>query len=365
MAALVLAAVCGRAAVLSIPSQSAASGQLLASSIALAAEGSSISGVQFDLDWDEGLELQIATGSELRNAGKLIYTAPLGGHGMRVLIIGVNQNRIADGELLRLFLVVKAAAGSLQVRFANPVAVTGEGSGVSIRGAAAAIRIDPTSSGTPLVPESVLNAASLRPGPIAPGEIVTLLGAFGIDTNSSPAVAATINRLPATVLYALGNQVNIVVPDGLDTGNAAELELHIADRQLAKITLQTAVASPALFTQSGTGVGPGAILNQDNSPNSPVNPAAAGSIVMVYGTSFGPVIPSSDGSFSPVSVPVVARVSGILAEVLYAGPAPGLSEGVIQINIRIPNSVRPGSTVAISLSAGNIAMPDGVTLSVR
>jgi uncharacterized protein (TIGR03437 family) len=365
IAVLALAAGFGSAAVLSIPSQSAGTGQLLASSIALAAEGSFISGMQFDLQWDDGLELQIATGSELRNAGKLIYTTPLAGHGIRVLIVGVNQNRIADGELLRLFLVVKAPAGSVQVRVANLVAVTGGGDGVSIRAAAATIRIDPTISGTPILPESVLNAASLRPGSIAPGEIVTLLGAFGIDANSSPAVGATVNRLPAAVLYAFGNQVNIVVPYGLETGNPAELELHAADRQLAKITLPNALASPALFTQSGTGVGSGAILNQDNSPNSPANPAAAGSIVMVYGTSFGPVIPASGGRLPSLSLLVAARVSDMPSEVVYAGPAPGLAEGVIQINLRIPGSVPSGGAVPISLSAGNITMPDGVTLSVR
>ena len=350
---------------LSIPSQPAGSGQLLASSVALAAEGSPISGVQFDLDWDEGLDLQIATGSAMRNAGKLIYTAPLTGRGIRVVIVGVNQNSIADGELLRLFVVVKATAGSVQIRFTNLAAVTGGGNEVAIRAAAATIRIDPTISGGPILSDSVLNGASLRPGPIAPGEILTLLGAFGIDVNSSAAVGATVNRLPATVLYALGNQVNVVVPVGMDAINPAELELHAADRQLAKITLPTAIASPAVFTQGGTGVGAGAILNQDNTPNSPANPAAAGSIVMVYGTSFGPVIPSSAGSLPGLGLPVTARVSGILAEVLYAGPAPGLAEGVIQMNIRIPASVPSGSTVALSLSGGNLAIPDGVTLSVR
>lgn len=360
-----LAAVCGRAAVLSIPSQPAAPGQLLASSVALAAESAPISGVQFDLDWDEGLDLQIATGSAMRNAGKLIYTAPLAGRGMRVLIVGVNQNSIADGELLRLFLVVKASAGSVQIRFTNLAAVTGGGNPVSIRAGAATIRIDPTISGGPILPDSVLNAASLRSGPIAPGEILTLVGAFGIAANSSAAVGATVNRLPATVLYALGNQVNVVVPEGMDAVNPADLEVHAAERPLARITLPTAVASPAVFTQSGTGVGGGAILNQDSTPNSPANPAVAGSIVMVYGTSFGPVVPASGGNLPGLVLPVVARVSGILAEVLYAGPAPGLAEGVIQINIRIPGSAPSGSSVPLSLSAGTAAIPDGVTLSVR
>src|SRR4029079_3613655 len=74
LAAFGLAVSLGGAAVLSIPGPSANAGQLVASSVTFAAEGSQVSSVQFDLEWDEGLEVQFATGAELLRSGKLIYS---------------------------------------------------------------------------------------------------------------------------------------------------------------------------------------------------------------------------------------------------------------------------------------------------
>jgi uncharacterized protein (TIGR03437 family) len=365
LGAMVLVTGFGRAALLSLPSQFANTGQLLASAVTLSTDGSQISGVQFDLAWDQGLDVQIATGSEMRNAVKLIYSAPLATRSMRVLIVGMNQNRIADGELVRLFIVVNLTAGSAQIKLNNPVGVTAAGDLVSIPASSATIQMDATVSGASLLSDGVLNAASLRPGPIAPGEIVTLLGAFGIDANSPGGVVASVNGAPAAVLYALGNQMNIVVPSGLDSGNPADLQLAGPYRQLARITLPTAVASPALFTQSGAGVGPGAILNQDYTPNSPANPAASGSIVMMYGTAFGPLNPRQTGVLSTTALPVSASIAGVPAQVTYAGSAPGLPEGVVQINILVPSAAGTGDALAVSLAAGSISIPDGVTLAVR
>jgi hypothetical protein len=42
---------------------------------------------------------------------------------------------------------------------------------------------------------------------------------------------------------------------------------------------QTNAAAPAIFTDNGTGVGQAAVLNQDNSLNSPANPALRGTVV--------------------------------------------------------------------------------------
>jgi len=369
LAAFGLAVSLGGAAVLSIPGRSANAGQLVASSVTFSAEGSQVSSVQFDLEWDEGLEVQFATGAELLRSGKLIYSAPLAPRRMRILIVGMNQNNITDGELVRLFIVVNSVPVSAQVKLNNLMGVTAGGDPVSIQASVATIRMDPSSSGSPLLGESILNAASFRPGAIAPGEIVTLLGAFGLNADSARSVVASVNGTPATVLYALGNQINAVVPFGMDAAHPADLELRGQNRQLARITLPTTVASPALFTQSGSGLGPGAILNQDSSLNSPSNPAAVGSTVMLYGTAFGPLIPPADdgrqGVVSATTLLVTAKIAGVSANVTYAGAAPRLPGGVVQINIQIPEAVRSGDALGVSLSAGSFTIPDGVSISVR
>jgi uncharacterized protein (TIGR03437 family) len=64
-------------------------------------------------------------------------------------------------------------------------------------------------------------------------------------------------------------------------------------------------------------------------------------------------------------LPVSATIGGVRAEVLYAGAAPGLIAGVVQINVLIPAGVPPNSAAPVSLSAGPYTTPAGVTVSIR
>ena len=366
---LLLLAWRGSAAEVSIPGQVATAGQLIATTATLAAEGAQISGVQFDLDWDAGLNVQIVVGSGVVNSGKLLYSAQLAPRTTRVLIVGLNQGTLPDGELLRLFLVAGSVVGSSQLRLTNLVGTTPDGSPVAVRASAATVRVEPGPAGVALLAESVLNAASLRSGPLAPGEIVTFLGAFGIDADSSPAVAATANGVAALVLYASGNQINAVVPWSLNPAIPAELTVLNQNRQIAQVTVPAAAAAPALFTQNGTGIGPGAILNENYSLNSSSNPAPAGSVVMMYGTGFGPLIPAATdgepGVLSATVLQVTAQIDGIPADVLYAGAAPGLPAGVVQINVRIPPGITSNQAAPIALKAGSFDIPSGVTISIQ
>ena len=358
-----------KAAEITIPSQVATAGQLIATTATLSTEGAQISGLQCDLEWDAGISVQIAVGSGLAGSGKLLYSVPLSPRGTRVLIVGLDQGTLPDGELLRLFIVTASTVDSSQIRLTNLMGATPDGSLVAIRASGATIRVDSGPSVVTLLPASVLNAASLRSLPIAPGEIITLLGAFGITPESSPGVVATVNGLSAFVLYASGNQVNAVVPVGLDLLTPAELAVRDQNREFGKVTVPTAAASPALFTQNGTGIGPGAILNEDYSVNSTSNPAPAGSVVMLYGTGFGSLaLPAADGQpgiLSATDPPVSAKIAGIPADVVYAGAAPGLSSGVVQINVRIPPELTSKPLAPIELSVGSFEIPAGVSIAIR
>jgi len=61
---------------------------------------------------------------------------------------------------------------------------------------------------------------------------------------------------------------------------------------------------------------------------------------------------------------VTASVAGIPAEVTYAGAAPGLVAGVVQVNLRVPDAVSPSLAVPVTLTIGQVATP-GVTLAIR
>ena len=71
--------------------------------------------------------------------------------------------------------------------------------------------------------------------------------------------------------------------------------------------------------------------------------------------------PAGDQSPRPV-LPV--SVSGIAAELLYAGGAPGQVAGVLQLNVRIPADLVPGDA-STELSVDRYTRQPGVTIAVR
>src|SRR5207253_3254183 len=97
-----------------------------------------------------------------------------------------------------------------------------------------------------------------------------------------------------------------------------------------------------VFTLNSTGSGQAAAVNQDNSTNGPASPARLGSVVSLYVTGEGQTNPSGiDGkpASTPLPAPVLfvsATLAGQPATVTYAGGAPGLVAGAMQVNVQIP-----------------------------
>jgi uncharacterized protein (TIGR03437 family) len=58
-------------------------------------------------------------------------------------------------------------------------------------------------------------------------------------------------------------------------------------------------------------------------------------------------------------------IGGADADVVYAGAAPTLVAGVMQINARVPDSVTPGSATPVVVTVGGFASRSGVTLAVQ
>ena len=192
---------------------------------------------------------------------------------------------------------------------------------------------------------------------IAPGEIVSLFGnRIGPPTPATAAFDAAgnigsqlsgiqvlVGGLPAPLLYAAPNQINLVIPFALAAGNTATFELRRNGTVVASFPANVVPQHLGLFTLDSTGTGRPAALNQDGSVNSPANPAAPGSAVVLFGTGLGAMMPLPvDGSRpsqamnQPVA-PYQATVNGQTAAIEYIGNAPTLVEGVVQINIRIPD----------------------------
>jgi uncharacterized protein (TIGR03437 family) len=61
----------------------------------------------------------------------------------------------------------------------------------------------------------------------------------------------------------------------------------------------------------------------------------------------------------------MVRIGRAAAEILYAGAAPGLVSGVLQINVRVPWNIEPGDFVPVVLTVGRVTSLPAVTMAVR
>ncbi len=200
-------------------------------------------------------------------------------------------------------------------------------------------------------------SARLAPGTVfsvfgrglGPEEIA--LAEIGPDGRLTTQLAGTrvlFDGVPAPLIFASDGQVSGVSPFGVAAGAATVVTVGFngVNSDLERILpLDTA---PALFTLDSSGRGPVAALNEDGTVNSAENPAAPGSIVVLYGTGGGRPEPAPlDGAVAagaaPLADPVGVTVGFEPAQVLYAGSAPGLVEGVVQINVRISDSLSDGA----------------------
>jgi len=92
--------------------------------------------------------------------------------------------------------------------------------------------------------------------------------------------------------------------------------------------------------------------------NSTSNPAPRGSIVVVYATGEGQTDPNGVNGFVTDGVlrkTIATRFHDRRrqnADVLYAGSAPGLISGVLQVNLRVPVNVSGSSAVPVVLTVG-------------
>ena len=355
-------------AMLVAPSQSGNPGQTATAPFSFSSEGAAISGVQFDLEWDQALDVKVVLGGQARQSSKILYTAAFAPRVLRCLVIGMNREILQDGELLKVFLIIgpNATPGLAQVRVNNASATGPSGDAMPLGSLPINVQVQQSAGVTvPIVSsEGLLNAASLLPGPIAPGEIITLIGSFPVDE-----VALLFNGIQAPILYNGLNQVNAIVPFALDPAAPSKIQARIGGRPLDEVSLTAGSVAPAIFTQNG-GSGAGAILNEDYTLNSAANPASRGSVIMVYGTGFGAMDPlPADGQISndlaTTRLPVTASISGVPAKVLYAGTAPGQIAGLVQINVKVPEETAPSLTAPVFLEVGGVSTPPGVTVSIQ
>jgi uncharacterized protein (TIGR03437 family) len=232
---------------------------------------------------------------------------------------------------------------------------------------------------------AIVNAANYANGPVAPGEIVSILGSgigppdgaglqleSGLVANKLAGARVLFDGVAAPLLYAGGDQINAVVPYGVAGRASTQVQAEYLGARSKALTVPIAAASFGIFTMDASGAGQGAILNQDASVNSAANPATPGSIVVIYATGEGQVSPrpvdgsiTGSGALAKPLGKVTVWIAGAQAEVLYAGAAPGQVAGVLQVNARIPGGIASGPGVPVMLAVGEFKSQAGVTLAVQ
>jgi uncharacterized protein (TIGR03437 family) len=242
--------------------------------------------------------------------------------------------------------------------------------------------------------QAVVNAASYIGGAVSPGEMVTIFGtvigpptpAYATVDPSTGKLATTIGGVqvlfsgtPAPMIYASSTQVSAVVPYEITSVANPSVRIAYEGQTSDAYPLSLAASAPGLFSQNTSGGGQGAILNQDNTLNWGGNLAAPGSIVQMFLTGEGQTNPPgvtgaiTTATLPPPQVtpapaqPIQVWVGGQPAVYTYAGEAPGMVAGVMQLNVRIPANVSsplPG-LVYVLVSIGGKMSQGGITVSVQ
>lgn len=265
-----------------------------------------------------------------------------------------------------------------------------------------------------------MNGASFIPGlRLAPGMFASICAAgsncaagrpavFGANTvnfsdlpNPLPMpttldnVQVTFNDQPVPLYYVSPTQINFYVPMGAPTSGTVDMEVvqTTTGRVYAAGPVGMNTYSPAVVSSQfpPDKLRQAAVINQDNTINSPTNPAPRGSIITIYAVGQGSV-PNAppDGtpapSNPPLETPFIPRViikATYVDEytpgvgdppdkkfVKFSGLAPGLI-GVWQINVQIPANVdisSGASQISLIVTAGSLFSIDSTfvnTIAVK
>jgi uncharacterized protein (TIGR03437 family) len=227
------------------------------------------------------------------------------------------------------------------------------------------------------------SAAGSISGRVAPQELISLYG-IGVGpqtavigevqngrfTSSLAGYQVLFDQMAAPLLYIGPTQINTIVPRAVFGRDSTHVQIATPSGILDGPTVELRPVAPGIFQNSQTGLA--AALNEDGSVNSTQNPAKPGSAMTIFATGGGIrvwddgiLVPPDRvfGTAGPVSVLASTGSELRSLEVLYAGDAPGLVAGVMQINFRLPNPLFPGNTFRFLLQVRDV-LGGGGTIAV-
>ncbi|MCU1326524.1 MAG: hypothetical protein JWN34_1894 [Bryobacterales bacterium] len=237
----------------------------------------------------------------------------------------------------------------------------------------------------PPVIVSVNSSASYGGSAISPGQFVTIFGS-GLGPKAlvvpgpGPAprglgqTVVTFDGVAAPILYTSATQVGVQVPYTVTAGQQASIIVGYNGLISSVSKINVLAANPSLFTADSSGRGQLVAVNiNPTGYNSASNPVARGAIISLYGTGEGKTNPPvTEGTITPAveplprtTLPVSVTIGGQLAEVLYAGEAPGSLSGLLQLNVRVPDNAPTGSAVPVLVFVNSIPSQSPATIAIK
>ncbi len=317
--------------------------------------------------------------TQIDPAGGLLYSSYLGGSGTMDIGLAVAVDRLGNPIVAGFTSSTDfpTTGGSFQPRFAG-----GDTDNFIAR-------IEFVAATDPYLPRvAVQNGASFRPGPVAPGEIITIY-----PTNVGPPALVTaaltperriatllggtrvlFDNVPAPLVYTANGQVSLTVPYEVQGKQFTRVQVEYNGVKSRPTVLPVTNVAPGIITISG-GTGQAVVLNEDRSLNSPATPADRGSIIVFFATGEGQTNPpgvngrlnefTNLADFPRTELPLKVTIGGQNAEILFGAGAPNFLAGLLQFNVKVPQDVQPGPAVPLVFTVGGVSSPTTVTVAVR
>jgi uncharacterized protein (TIGR03437 family) len=288
--------------------------------------------------------------------------------GMYKVLLHLNPD-LSDDLLSQVTIAQDVYVSNIVVVPILNAATTSAGSTTST---SSAVSSGGVAAATPAIrAQGLTNGASYAGGAISPGEIAVLFGATtgpAALTMGSGGVRVLFDGVPGHVIYAAPGQVAAVAPFGLAGKTSTQVQYEYLGAVSNAITMPVQPATPGVFTLDATGKGAAAVLDSGNKVVNKANPARHGDTVQLFATGGGSgVTPMIDGMAAGVvrlSQTVTVTVGGVNCPVTYAGSAPGLISGAVQVNFEIPANV-PSGEQPVVITIGGVTSQAGATIQVQ
>ena len=232
---------------------------------------------------------------------------------------------------------------------------------------------------------AVANAASNATSAVSPGMIFVgygsqigpdpLVGA-ALDSNGKLATSRsnttiTFDGVLSPIVYVSASQVAGVVPYSVAGKTSTQVIVTYNGKSTPPVTVPVVAAAPGLFSSNFSGTGPAVAFNQDGTLNSASNPAARGTVIVLYGTGEGLTNPPGadgtiavGGALANPTLGCTGTVGVIPGVVQYCGSVPGVVEGEFQVNLQTSSST-PTGPQPVAVSIGSFKSQSGLTVFMK